>query len=44
MPKKEDEPKKMVEEEEKNKDFPWGICEIVFRTKSAKELHMKKAQ
>ena len=42
MSKKEDEPEKNVEEEEKNKDFPCGICEIVSRSKSAKELHMKK--
>ena len=44
MPKKVDEPQKNVEEEEKSKDFPCGICENVSRTKSSMELHMKKAQ
>ena len=42
MPKKVDEPQKKVEEDEKSKDFPCWICENVFRTKSAKELHMKR--
>ena len=42
MPKKVDEPQKKVEEEEKSKDFPRGICENVSRNKSDKELHMKR--
>ena len=42
MPKKVDEPQKKVEEDKQNKNFPCGICENVSRTKSAKELHMKR--
>ena len=42
MHKKADEPQKKVEEKEKNKDFPCGVCENVSRTKSAKELIMKR--
>ena len=40
MPKKADEPQKEVKVEEKSKDFPFGICENVPRTKSAKELKL----
>ena len=42
MPKKVDEPLKKVKEEKKSKDFSSGICENVSRTKSAKELRMKR--
>ena len=42
MPKKIDEPQEKVEEEVKNKDFLRGIYENVSRTKSAKELNMKR--
>ena len=42
MPKKVDDPQEKVEEEEKGKEFPCEICENVPRTKSAKELHMKR--
>ena len=42
MPKKVDDPQKKSEEGEKRKDFPCGIRENVSRTKSSKELHMKR--
>ena len=42
MHKKVDEPHKKFEEQEKSKDFPCWVCENVFRTKCAKELHMKR--
>ena len=40
--KKVNEPQKMVEEEEKSKDFTCQICENMSSTKSAKELTYEK--
>ena len=42
MPEGVYDPQKKIEEEEKSKLFPCGVCENVSRTKSDKELNMKR--